>query len=58
MEDVVDPLEGILDRTEVANIADIEIQLKIVVSLPRVILFLLVPGENTDLFDVSLQESL
>jgi len=56
-EHVVHAFERINNGTVVADVADVELQLVVVVLLAHVVLLLLVAGEDADLLDLGLQEA-
>ena len=58
VEDIVDAAGRVQDAREVAHVADVELQLRIVVLLAHVVLLLLVTAENADLRDAGVEEAL
>jgi hypothetical protein len=45
------------DGMRIAHVADVELQLAVVVELPHVVLLLLVAGEDADFTDVGVEEA-
>jgi hypothetical protein len=57
VEDVIDTAHGGRDGMRIAHVADVELQLAVVVKLPHVVLLLLVAGEDADFTDVGVEEA-
>ncbi|MNZ98617.1 hypothetical protein D3C78_1179070 [compost metagenome] len=57
MEDIVHTTGSVEHALIIPNIADIKFQLRISIALAHVILFLLITTENTDLSDISVEET-
>jgi len=58
VKDVVDATGGIENAREVTHVADIKLQLRIVVFFPHIILLLFVAAENADFRNLGVKESL
>lgn len=57
MEDEIHTASRVQNAVVIPHIANVELELGVRIALAHVILFFLIPAEDTDFFDVSIQEA-
>lgn len=57
VKNIINALDGIFEAVFIADVADVESQLIVVVVKPHIVLFFLVSRKNTDLLDVGFEET-